>query len=327
MVTGSCLNVGVTGLTLGGGIGFLRRKYGLTLDHLLTATIVLADGNIVKCDKNQNSDLFWALLGGGSGSFGIVTDLTFMTHKMDKLVLFELWIPFKYFTKVFDIWQRFNFEAPRNLTSFLQLFSPNNKENKEPILVAGQFLGKKSELTKLLSIFGDMPSHRSMHYKDLMETGCCCAVKNPPFFYKYLNLMGMEYLSIDTIKGIKKIMKNSPTNGSIEIDGMGGKLAEIKNNETAFFWRQAKFWLNIRSAGDTQSDIPNMEKWVQSTYHYLLNSGMKEQSYCNFKNPNLTKEQYPLVYWGENAKKLSKIKRKYDPDDIFHFAQSVPLKL
>ena len=81
----------------------------------------------------------------------------------------------------------------------------------------------------------------------------------------------------------------------------------------------------VRMASDQQSDIPEMNKWVCSTYKYLLTNGMEEHSYCNFKNPDLTKEQYPYVYWGKNAKKLSKIKKKYDPTDTFHFAQSVPL--
>ena len=330
---GSCFNVGITGLTQGAGCGYLRRKYGLTIDHLLDITIVLSEGKIVKCSKNDYSDLFWALSGGGGGSFGVITDLTFKAHKAEKMVIFSVWIPFKHFTNAFDIWQKWSFEATKNLTSYIQLYSPNDNKREEAILVAGQFTGKKFELLKLLEIFGDLPSKKILHYKDLLETECECCIRYPEYFYKYLNLFALEYLPRKTIHGLKKILKASPSYCRIEIDGMGGVISEMKSTDTAFPWRNSKFWLVCRSATDNQEDIPFMNKWVHSTYNYLLENGMSNiktglaMSYVNFKNPELTKEEYPLVYWSENAKKLSKIKRKYDPDDIFHFAQSVPLKL
>lgn len=329
---GSCFNVGVTGLTLGCGIGYLRRKYGLTIDHLLEITIVLSEGKIVRCSKDNYSDLFWALSGGGGGSFGVVTDLTFRAHKAEKMVIFNVWIPFKHFTDAFDIWQKWSFEATENLTSYIQLYSPNS-DKEEAILVAGQFIGKKSELLKLLEIFGDRPSKKILHYKNLLETECECCIKYPEYFYKYLNLFTSEYLPKKTIHGLKKILENSPSYCRIEIDGMGGAISKIKSTDTAFPWRDSKFWLVCRAAIDHQENVSYMNKWVHSTYDYLLKNGMRNpktglaMSYVNFKNSELKKEEYPLVYWSENAKKLSKIKRKYDPDDIFHFAQSVPLKL
>ena len=330
---GSCFNVGIVGLTLGMGCGFLRRKYGLTIDHLLEVTIVLPEGKIVKCDKDNYSDLFWALSGSGGGSFGVVTDLTFKAHKAVKMVIFSMWIPFKCFTHAFDIWQKWSFEATENLTSYIQLYSPNDNPREEAILVAGQFIGKKSELLKLLEIFGDLPSKKTLHYRSLLQTECECCIKYPEYFYKYLNLFALEYLPKKTIRGLKKILENSPSYCRIEIDGMGGAISKIRPTDTAFPWRNSIFWLVCRSATDNQEDIPYMNKWAHSTYDYLLNNGMGNpktglaMSYVNFKNPELTKEEYPLVYWSENAKKLSKIKRKYDPDNVFHFTQSVPLKL
>ena len=324
--SGSCHNVGVSGLVQGGGIGFLRRKFGLTIDFLLEVSIILANGEIVKANKNINIDLFWALRGSGGGSFGIITDLIFKTEKIDKLVVFDLWVPFKYFEQILTIWPEWNFNANNNLTSYLQLYSPNNKEHKEAILIAGQFLGRKSELKVLLKVFEDYVSFSSIHYKNLLQLECECLISVPPFFYKYLNLLCDEYFNVETIRRLKKIMKLSPSNASIEIDGMGGKVAETGATETAFYWRNSKFWLLLRAASDSQADIPNMNKWVCSTYQYLLDEGVKEHSYCNFKNPDLDKEHYPYVYWGKNAKQLSKIKQKYDPDNVFHFAQSIPLK-
>jgi len=330
--TGTCPNVSISGYTLGCGIGLLRRKFGLTCDSMLSATIVLANGEIIKCDKNNHSDLFFAMKGGGGGSFGIVTDFVFQTHKIDKFIIFDLYIPFCHFEKAFDIWQRFAPNAPDNLTSFINLFSPTDKEKKEAIVIAGQFLGKKKELLKLLEVFHGLSTFTSFYYKKLEEAEKHCAIADPPYFYKYLNLFANEYLSIDTIIGLKKIMKKSPCNSSIEIDSMGGTISKIKSNETAFPWRDSIFWLVLRSASDNQEDISLMDKWTRSTYNYLIKNGMINpktglpMSYCNFKDPELTKEQYPMVYFGSNTKKLSKIKAKYDPNNLFNYAQSIPLK-
>jgi hypothetical protein len=88
--TGTCPSVGIAGLTLGGGIGILGRAYGLTLDHLLAAQVVLADGRIVDCDEERHSDLFWALRGAGAGNFGVVTSFTFRPRPAPRVTNFRL---------------------------------------------------------------------------------------------------------------------------------------------------------------------------------------------------------------------------------------------
>ena len=328
--TGTCPNVSITGYALGAGIGLLRRKFGLACDNMLSATIVLANGEIVKCNKDNHSDLFFAMRGGGGGSFGIVTDFVFQTHKINKFIIFELYIPFCHFEKALDTWQRFAAHTVDNLTSFINLYSP--KEKGEPITISGQFLGRKKELLKLLEIFDGLPTSTSFYSKNLVDAEKYCAISDPPYFYKYLNLFANEYLSMDAIIGLKKIMKKSLPNCSLEIDSMGGAISKISSNETAFPWRDSIFWLVIRTASDNQEDISLMDKWTRSTYDYLIKNGMANRktglpmSYCNFKDPELTKEQYPLVYFGSNAKKLSKIKTKYDPNNLFNYTQSIPLK-
>lgn len=327
---GSCQNTG-TNFFSGGGIGYLRRKFGLGIDNLLSITIILADGTIIKANKDVNTDLFWGLRGGGGNSFGVITDLTIHTHELEKMVIFKLWINFRYFDKVFDIWQRWNFEAPHELTSWIQFFPQNNKY-PEQILIAGQFFGRKKDLLKLLNIFEDFISFKSLHYDTFVKAACeCCS--HPNYFYKYLTLFAPNYLSYETIKGLKKIVKKMPENSTIEIDGMGGKISEVPSNDTAFPYRNSKFWIIVKMCGDDQEKIPIMEKWTKSTHNFLINNGVCDektglpQNYVNFKDLELSPKNYPLSYWNSNAERLSKIKRKYDPDNIFHFSQSVPLNL
>jgi hypothetical protein len=329
---GSCPNTGVAGLVQGGGIGFGRRLWGLSLDNLLSVTMILANNEIVKVDKDNHSDLFWSIRGSGGGSFGIVTDLTFQAHKLSRLVYFELWINFCHFKKAFDLWQKWAPCATNNLTSYMQLYSANDKRKKEAVFVSGQFFGKKKELKKMTeTVFGDLPTEKIFKYKTLLETECKCCAGDPDYFYKYLNLFGFDPMTKKAISKLERILKGAPASISVEVDSTGGKISTIKEDETAFPWRKSIFWMLIRGGSKFQNEIPTLDKWVRLIYNTLLQNGAADpkthlpRSYVNFKDPELSKRDYPLVYWGNNHKKLRKVKEKYDPGNVFHFEQSVPL--
>jgi hypothetical protein len=330
--TGSCASVSVTGLSLGLGIGYLRRKFGVTLDSMLSATIILANGSIVKTDKNNYPDLFWAIRGAGNGNFGVITDLTLQTYKLSRIALYDLWIPFCHFRTALDTWQRWISEQTNNLTSFIYLYPKNDKHKKEAIYISGQFDGTKTELKKLLQPFDEMISSSKIWYTNLVDCEIHNFNPNPPLFYSYLNLFATEYLSRKAIKNLEHIMKNASDKVSIEIDAMGGKISEISKKDTAFFWRDSLMWILIRGATDDQEELKEPAKWVRSTYNQLLDDGLRNPKtglgriYSNFKDPELTEKEYPLAYWGDNAKRLMKIKAKYDPNNMFKFAQSIPLK-
>lgn len=327
---GTCNSVSLVGLSQV-GIGIMRRKYGVTMDSMLSATIILADSTIVKADKDNYSDLFWAIRGAGSGNFGVITDLVFQTHDLTKVLLFELWIPFKYFEKTFDIWQRWAPVQTNNLTAFMHLNAYTNKNVKESIYISGQFDGIKTELRQLIKIFDGLYTSSKIWCVDMIDCEKYHFNPNPPLFYSYLNLFATEYLSLEAIKNLKRTMKKAPETFRVEIDAMGGKISEVSKKDTAFYWRNALFWIALRGATDTQEELIEPAKWVRSTYNQLLDDGLRNQktklpmSYCNFKDPELTKDEFPLVYWGDNVKKLMKIKAKYDPHNIFNYTQSIPL--
>jgi len=329
--TGSCASVS-TGLFLGGGIGIMRRKYGLSGDSLLSITIILADNTIVKADKDNYSDLFWALRGAGNGNFGVVTDLVSKNYELSQVALFELWIPFYHFEKAIDIWQRWAPFQTNNLTAFMHLYSPKTKNNKESVYISGQFDGKKCELKKLLKVFDGLYTSSKIWHVDMVQCEIHHFNPYPPLFYSYLNLFSDKFLSLEAIKNLKKFMKKVPENFRVEIDAMGGKISEVSKTSTAFYWRNSLFWIVICGHGMEQEELVEPSKWVRSTYNQLVKDGVKNtetglpMSYCNFKDPELNKKDFPLVYWGKNAKKLSKIKTKYDPNNVFNYAQSIPLK-
>lgn len=118
--------VGISGLTLGGGLGILGRKHGLTSDHLLSAQIVLADGRVAECDEHHEGNLFWALRGAGGGNFGVVTSLIFKTLPAPEATAFHLLWPHTHAAAVIEAWQAWAPSAPDELAASLLLTAPGN---------------------------------------------------------------------------------------------------------------------------------------------------------------------------------------------------------
>ena len=113
--SGTCLTVGISGITMGGGIGVLDRKFGLTCDNLLSAEVVTADGRLLVCDETHEPDLFWAIRGGGGGNFGVATSFTFKTHPIQDITVARANFSFQDFASVFKAWQRWPETLPDNI--------------------------------------------------------------------------------------------------------------------------------------------------------------------------------------------------------------------
>ena len=147
---GSSHSVGIAGLTLGGGLGILGRKYGLTCDHLLRAEVVLADGHVVECDEHENEDLFWALRGAGCGNFGVVTSLVFRTVPAPPTTIFHLVWPFTRARRLIQAWQDWAPAGPDELDATLRL-SASGDDNRPPLVdLYGAVLGSDADAAELL---------------------------------------------------------------------------------------------------------------------------------------------------------------------------------
>jgi FAD/FMN-containing dehydrogenase len=150
---GSCPSVGIAGLTLGGGLGILGRKYGLTSDQLLGAQIVLADGRVVDCDASHDGELFWALRGAGACNFGVVTSLVFRTHPASSATNFRLSWSFTQAAAVVEAWQEWAPAAPDELYASVLVTASADVERPPAIDLLGSMLGSEADPTELLDEF------------------------------------------------------------------------------------------------------------------------------------------------------------------------------
>ncbi len=348
---GSCATVGVAGLTLGGGVGVLGRKFGLTCDNLLSAQVILADGRLLTCDANHDPDLFWALRGGGGGNFGVVTSFTFRTHAVTALSLFTLSWPWGEAATVFNAWQNWAPQAPDEIWSNCVFLATTNKGANPAVHVNGVYVGSVSSLNPLLqqliSGVGIAPTGRyvtgaSVLNTMLYEAGCygktvneChLPTQNPQgqlsrdtfgaksdYFTAPLPRAGINAL----VNAIASRQASSVLGqGGIGIDAFGGAINRVASDATAFAHRNALFSVQYNASWDPNapaSVVAANHTWLTNTWQ-SMRPYASGGAYVNYSDPDLTDWQH--AYYGTNLPRLQKIKTTYDPNNFFHFAQSIP---
>jgi len=348
---GSCATVGIAGLTLGGGVGVISRKFGLTCDNLLSAQVVIADGSVLTCNANQNSDLFWALRGGGGGNFGVVTSFDFQLHQVAALSLFTLDWPWSIAANVFDAWQNWGPQAPDELWSNCLLLSTSNTNVEPAVRVNGVYVGEAGPLNALLqqliSRVGSAPTGNYVFTDSLLETmlveagcygksvaACHLPSQNPQgtlqrdtsgaksdYFTSLLPRQGIDIL----VNAISRRQSSATLgNGGIGLDAYGGAINRVAAGATAFVHRSALFSAQYTAnwnAGAPASIIAANFSWLAETWQ-ALRPYASGAAYQNYIDPNLVGWQQ--AYYGANLPRLQQIKATYDPDNLFHFAQSIP---
>ncbi|MFY9931974.1 MAG: FAD-dependent oxidoreductase, partial [Streptosporangiaceae bacterium] len=264
---GSCPTVGVSGLTLGGGVGVVARAYGLTCDNVSSLQIVTADGQVRTCDGSQNSDLFWACRGGGGGNFGVVTSFTYRTHPAGDIILFFLSWPWPAAARVIAAWQSWAPHAPDALWSNLHLAAAPGG-SVPSIQVGGTYLGSageaQAELERLYALAGSGPSSPFLESTSwlramLVEAGCASLTVNQchlptqvsggqlsraseyaksDYFTRPLSSQGIGTL----LTGVEKFQRAggaAGASGGIAFDALGGAVNRVAPGATAFVHRNA----------------------------------------------------------------------------------------
>ncbi|HUB39596.1 MAG TPA: FAD-binding oxidoreductase [Streptosporangiaceae bacterium] len=344
---GSCPTVGIAGLALGGGVGVLSRRYGLTCDNMTAVQIVTADGSVLDCDRTHNSDLYWACRGGGGGNFGVATSFTFRTHHLTELCVFYLSWPWSHAARVIGAWQSWAPHAPDALWSTLHL---SGDFGGQPVLsVSGTYVGSQTGLTThlddLANRAGVTPTLMSVSqqsYLDamLLEAGCstipigAChtgtggqlarvpAFAKSDFFTRPLNKRGMRAL-LSGIEKLSAIRGAAGGGGSIAFDALGGAVNRVHPAETAFVHRDALFLAQYYTSWKwpgTPSGVASQHRWLR-TYYNSLHPHASGQAYLNYIDPGLTGWQQ--AYYGANYARLKRVKAKYDPGNLFSFPQSI----
>ncbi|CAF0824405.1 unnamed protein product [Didymodactylos carnosus] len=333
---GSCPTVAIGGLTLGGGIGFLSRKYGLTCDLLYELEIVLADGSVITSnDSNEYSDLFWAHKGAGMGSFGVITSLTFNVPKLlSKLIVFKIeWRNgYQSFHEVCDFWQKTMPNAVDDISLELILTGSS-------VLVTGVFLGIMDELLKLLKPMTNIGvNDLSMQEGTFMDAVLYFAPANSieeamseigkpsDVTMRCKSFVTKKLFSEQAMGVIIKFMVDEypkcARNARLQLFAYGGAIRKIHPCDTAFHHRQALFsgqfliwWLG-------QEHEEQCLSWIKH-FHDEMRPHVGPYAYANYGDSDLI--SYGQAYYGDNWPRLAEIKRQHDPENFFDFKQSVKI--
>lgn len=330
---GTCEDVGISGLVLTGGMGPLLRREGLTCDNVLSLEIVDAEGKLLHIDdQNEYKDLFWACRGAGGGNFGVVTSITLRVHPAEDVTWFNIgWDWSQPVDKIFAAWQDFFGGNDNRWFSHIDLWPkafPVDQFKKQPIKVLGVFYGSpeeaKRELAPLLSI--GKPTEQKIEkvnwhqaIKEFEDSTSVFITDKPE--YKSTGAFAMEPLPPEAIQ---KIISTLETTSSplfnVLLFSMGGKTAEIAPTATAYYYRKAKFFVDYSIQWLHSEDHKNQIQEIDALRHSLL--PYTTGNYTG--NPDRSMSDFLTAYYGENAPRLRCIKKKYDPQNIFHFEQSIP---
>ena len=348
---GSCPTVGISGLTLGGGIGVVARAYGLTCDNVQSLQIVTADGQVRTASASTNPDLFWACRGGGGGNFGVVTSFTFRTHPAGDIVLFFLSWPWSQAARVIAGWQSWAPHAPDQLWSNLHLAAAPGG-SVPSVQVGGTYLGPVSEahaqLEKLYAAVGTDPSSPFLQSTTwlqamLVEAGCAgltageCHLPSQvsggqlarasesaksDFFTRPLAAGGIATL----LAGVEKFQRAGGApggSGGIAFDALGGAVNRVAPGATAFVHRDALFGAQYTTtwpAAAAAAAVSRQHAWQQSFWR-SMRPYASGQAYQNYIDPDLA--GWRQAYYGANYARLARVKAAYDPRRLFSFPQAV----
>src|SRR5215207_2480796 len=342
---GSSHSVGIAGLTLGGGIGILGRKHGLTCDQLLSAEIVLADGRVVECDEHHDDALFWALRGAGGGNFGVVTSLVLHAVPAPAVTVFHLVWPFERAGEVIRAWQEWAPTGPDELDATLRLSATGDVERPPLVDVFGAVLGGDADAEELLGELvaragadpnsaarRHLPYREAKRYLDGLGPADEWGEEPPPMpppsadhlFTK--SELFRRALPNETIAALVENLPQGLVRGqSREVSFLpwGGAYNRLPADATAFVHRDELFLIQHLVALDPAADgrgRGSTSDWLTRSWgcvHPWGSGGV----YPNSPDPDL--DDWCHAYYGRNYARLRRIKAEYDPDGFFQFHQGI----
>ena len=327
--SGIISTTGVAGLTLGGGHGYLTRKYGLTIDNLLAADMVLADGNLVTVNQSENEELYWAIRGGG-GNFGVVTSFTFKAHPVNTVYAGPmLWYPDKA-VEVMSWYREFSSKAPEDVYGFFLFVNvppappfPEKLHGKTMCGIIWCYSGPIENAEKALS-----PVHQisppELNFVGPMPFPALQSLFDPllpaglQWYWKgdFVNELNDEAIKLHVKYGTKLPSLLS----TMHIYPIDGAVQRIPKNATAFSYREAKWSMVIAGIDPNAANKESITRWAKD-YWEALHPYSAGGAYVNF----MMEEGQSRVEatYRDNYKRLSEIKRKYDPTNLFRVNQNI----
>jgi hypothetical protein len=325
--TGDTHSVGMGGLTTGGGIGFMVRKHGLTIDSLLSAQVVTADGAIITASDRDHPDLFWAIRGGG-GNFGVVTEFTFQLALVKEILGGALLLPAN--RDVLRGYLDFVAGAPDELTTIANLthappapFVPKERVGEPVLLILACWAGNTADGEHALASLRELAEPVAdamgpMPYESIYEF---TAPQADPHTAS-IRMMFADDLS-DTALDAALASVNAATSplSVVQFRGLGGAMARVDSDATAFAHRTRRYFVAVIGLWlDAAEDPAPHVAWTDSLWKLLRPEG--SGVYVNFlenEGEDRVREAYP----GATYDRLAEIKQRYDPANFFHFNQNI----
>lgn len=324
-------HTGIAGLTLGGGIGWLMRRHGLTIDNLLSAEVVTANGDIVTADDREDPDLFWGLRGGG-GNFGIVTSFEYRLHSVGPQVLAGpvLW-RMEDATEVLHFYRDFIAQAPRELNTVVTFrkapslpFLPNELHGRLVCMVTAMYLGDPQlgeEVLEPIRNFGNP-------LLDLVDVRPYTGLQSmldplvPHGWHYYWKSAELGLLGDDVIDAMVEHSLEVPSLQSFAVVfQLGGAVADVHEDGTAYSHRDAAHNININAAWLPGAAGDEEIAWTRS-FHAALEPH-QSGAYVNFLDRDDDADRVRLAYGDEKYRRLVELKDRYDPDNVFRLNHNI----
>ena len=332
---GDTASVGIGGITTGGGVGYLVRKHGLTIDNVLAADVVTADGELVRADKDTNPDLFWAIRGGG-GNFGVVTRFQYRLVDLPGIVGGMLLLPVN--AEIIERYIALSEEAPEELSSIANVMPlppfpgvPEDAVGKLGIFALMTWAGEAEAGQKVLQPFRDLAKLagldqpiadmlRPMTYPEMYfpEDG---GEDYHPLAVSY-NLL-LDRCDRPSAQVIMEYLEKLDAPMRVaQLRVLGGAMARVRNDATAFAHRASPILVNIAAFYEGEGDKAEKQAWMLEFANAIRQSDTG--AYVNFVGDEGPDRIRNAIYPGKTWDRLREIKRRYDPTNLFHLNQNIP---
>src|SRR3954451_1802993 len=320
-------SVGIAGLTLGGGIGWLVRKYGLAIDALVSVEIVTADGRIVIASANENADLFWAVRGGG-GNFGVVTRFQFRLYPVSTVLGGALFLtPTREALRGLEAVAAAAPEALSTISFLMPAppapFIPETVQGKQTLAVMFVYDGGPEAGQQALEPFRRLSTPMAEFVMPMPYVGIYemlkAAEQRAPAAHRSLFLETLDDAAVDEI--VARMSAPSSPHAMTQIRILGGQMARVSADATAFAHRDAKVLLTIITPFEEPAEAPVHAAWTHAYYEALRpHSTGVYSNFLEVEGADRVREGYPDATY----RRLAEIKRRYDPTNLFRLNQNIP---
>jgi hypothetical protein len=315
-------STGIAGLTLGGGLGFLMRQFGLTCDNLLSVDLVTAEGQLLTVSATENADLFWGVRGGG-GNFGIATSFEYRLHAVGPMVLGGLILhPLPRAKEVIQFYREFTSTSPDQLTTHLAfVFSPDGHPVVGFVICYSGPLEQGEEVIRPLRQFGSPVADTvgPMPYTAVQAMG---GPLYPPNRLNYWKSSFLKELSDDAIETLIAQFATVPSSFSVvAVEELGGAISRVGKDETAFGERSAPYSLVITSEWIDLAESAKNIQWTRDFWE-AMQPFESEAVYVNYLGTE-GEDRIKAAYGPAKYERLVALKNKYDPTNFFRLNQNI----